>query len=172
MIKEIKCDLFQANADVLVHQCNCQCTMGSGVARTIKELFPEVYESDCQTKKGDSSKLGTYSYSLVSSVPPEVNPRIKCVVNLYSQDAFGLQARHTSYDALEVGLSRLRSDLEKKGEPGKKVIALPYRMGSDRGGADWNVVRAIIESVFKDSKLTILICDNGSSTSPANAVSK
>ena len=30
-------------------------------------------------------------------------------------------------------------------------------MASDRGGADWNVILAMIESVFKDTDVTIEI---------------
>ena len=33
-----------------------------GIARTIRELYPEAYEADCQTKKGDRSKIGSFSY--------------------------------------------------------------------------------------------------------------
>ncbi|MGF7031816.1 hypothetical protein J2T17_002730 [Paenibacillus mucilaginosus] len=33
--------------------------------------------------------------------------------------------------------------------------ALPYRIGSDRGGADWQVVYGIIEEVFKEDEVTL-----------------
>jgi hypothetical protein len=39
----------------------------------------------------------------------------------------------------------------------KKSVAFPYKMSSDRGGADWNVVLAMIESVFKNTDITIEI---------------
>lgn len=38
-----------------------------------------------------------------------------------------------------------------------KSVAIPYKMSSDRGGADWNVILAMIESVFKDTDITIEI---------------
>ena len=47
--------------DVITHGCNCFNTMGGGIARTIKSEFPEAYQVDCQTKKGDYRKLGTIS---------------------------------------------------------------------------------------------------------------
>ena len=34
---------------------------------------------------------------------------------------------------------------------------MPYKMSSDRGGADWDVILAIITSIFKDSDIIIEI---------------
>jgi hypothetical protein len=34
-------------------------------------------------------------------------------------------------------------------------VALPYKIGSDRGGADWNEVRAMIDEVFSDYQVTL-----------------
>lgn len=47
--------------DIIVHGCNCQCTMGSGIAKEIRARYPEAYVTDMQTIKGDHDKLGTYS---------------------------------------------------------------------------------------------------------------
>lgn len=30
--------------DVIVHGCNCQCTMGAGIAKSIRAKFPEACE--------------------------------------------------------------------------------------------------------------------------------
>ena len=49
--------------DVIIHGCNCFCTMGAGIARSIKECFPEAYEADCKTKRGKLSKLGSLSFA-------------------------------------------------------------------------------------------------------------
>ena len=51
--------------DVIVHGCNCFCQMGAGIARTIRHKFPQAYIQDIQTIKGDKSKLGTYTVSVV-----------------------------------------------------------------------------------------------------------
>ena len=44
MIKHIKCDIFESGADVICHQTNCQGVMGSGVAKQVREKYPQVYE--------------------------------------------------------------------------------------------------------------------------------
>ena len=53
--------------DVIVHGCNCQCTMGAGIAKAIKEAFPEALEADKGTTKGDRNKLGTLSTASIAS---------------------------------------------------------------------------------------------------------
>lgn len=50
--------------NVIVQGCNCFCTMGSGIAREIRETHPEAYEVDLKTIKGDYNKLGTYTVML------------------------------------------------------------------------------------------------------------
>lgn len=45
----------------VVQGCNCFCTMGSGLAREIRERYPEAYAADLRTNAGDRSKLGTYT---------------------------------------------------------------------------------------------------------------
>lgn len=42
MIKHIKGDIFQSSADVILHQVNCQGVMGSGVAKQVREKYPDV----------------------------------------------------------------------------------------------------------------------------------
>ena len=36
-------DVFSSGAQVIVHQVNCMGVMGSGVARIVREKYPEVY---------------------------------------------------------------------------------------------------------------------------------
>ena len=43
MIKHIKGNIFEQNADVICHQVNCQGVMASGVAKQVREKYPWVY---------------------------------------------------------------------------------------------------------------------------------
>src|ERR1035437_2555253 len=78
MIQYIDGDLVRdaEQYDVICHGCNCQNTMGKGIALSIKEKYPEAYAIDCLTKKGDKEKLGTISFT------NKTNP---IVVNCYTQ---------------------------------------------------------------------------------------
>jgi O-acetyl-ADP-ribose deacetylase (regulator of RNase III) len=70
--------------NVIVQGCNCFNTMGSGLAKKIKDRYPEVYEADCRTVKGDRNKLGkaTSAWVARSIFEPEQG---FTVVNAYTQ---------------------------------------------------------------------------------------
>ena len=51
----------QGEFDIIVHGCNCFCTMGSGIAREIRERYPEAYKEDFMTTSGDMFKLGSFT---------------------------------------------------------------------------------------------------------------
>jgi O-acetyl-ADP-ribose deacetylase (regulator of RNase III) len=151
MVKEIVCDIFDAPVDVIVHQANCFHTMGSGIARAIKEKFPEAYDADCtQTQKGDRKKLGTCSVATL--VQPKT--RIKYIFNMYSQFTFGTEKRQTHYEALYRGLEWVRNHVANT----NLVVGIPFKLGSKLGGADWQVVKAMIYSVFQESTREVIIC--------------
>lgn len=158
MVKDIQADIFTVPTDALIHQANCFHTMGSGIARFIREKFPEAYAADCATARGDKSKLGTFSFTKVISPG---YPKIKFIINLYSQFDFSAYERHTRYDAMVDGLTAIRNSVRSKAKGKKVTLTLPFRIGSNRGGGDWRVVRAIIESVFGDEDdFEVLVCEN------------
>jgi O-acetyl-ADP-ribose deacetylase (regulator of RNase III) len=155
MIFQIDKDIFLAPVDVIAHQANCFHTMGSGIARAIRENFPEAYEADCKTIKGDRNKMGTYSSAKVVTENP--NPQLKYIANVYSQFDFGRDKRYTNYEAVANGLESLRNNLIKKGRDGF-VVGLPWKYGCNIAGGDWDVVYAIVKSIFKESSINAIIC--------------
>jgi O-acetyl-ADP-ribose deacetylase (regulator of RNase III) len=138
-MKTIKGDLIQAgingDVDLIIHQCNCFCTMKSGIAPKIAKAFPWAKEADDGTIIGDRRKLGRYS----------VGMGLPIIINLYGQyDWRGRSSGkvETDYEALEEGLRRLALDLAVINFKGK--IGIP-KIGCGLGGGDWSIVKAIIE---------------------------
>ena len=119
--------------DVLVHGCNCFCTMGAGVASQIRKAFPSAYIADCQTASGDRKKLGSYSQTVVEYMSPY---RTLTIVNAYTQYKYGT-GKHVDYEAIACVFHSLAEDFR-----GKK-IAYP-RIGAGLAGGDWNVISKII----------------------------
>jgi hypothetical protein len=154
MIKQLSGDIFkQEKVNMVVHCANCFHTMNSGIARQIREQFPEAYEADCKTNAGDRNKLGTYSFARIKN---DKFPHLKYIVNLYGQFDFGGGGRFCSYDAIVKGLEKLRDDmLSSKKE---LTLGIPYKMASDRAGGDWNIVESIIHSVFEEYPIDVYIC--------------
>lgn len=148
-MKTIDCNLLDAPADIIGHCCNCQNTMGSGVAAAIRQKYPEAYEADCQTIKGDKAKLGTVSLAVVKTP----DNQIKAVANLYGQYSYGGE-RPMSYEAIYNALVAFKEKLK----PAVKTIAFPYKMACDRAGGDWRIVERMIEVVFDNSGFEVVIC--------------
>lgn len=152
MYKEvIHPDLLEYPADFIVHQANCFHTMGAGIAAQIRAKYPEAYEADCRTRKGDSSKLGEYSWAKTKDN--------KYIFNLYSQHTFGREIKQTNYDAMVEGLERIKKVAERSisiiGH--NTVVAVPYKIGCNLGGGDWKIVRAIISAIFLDSPVELVV---------------
>ena len=170
MIKIIEGNLFNSKANFLVHQTNCMGVMGSGVALQVKEEYPHVekeyrrYLKHCD--KNNIEPLGTAQY-----VPSEAwaigmidtiknnnviayDNEYQYIVNLFGQRDYGLDKQHTNLKAMKNAMVDIRNKAKAIGA----TVAMPYMIGSARGGAKWSDVYKIIEDVFKDSGVDVEIC--------------
>lgn len=149
MIKHIKCDIFESGADIICHQVNCQGAMNSGVAKQVREKYPEVYRQYrrwCEDMNFSKALLGKMQFVNVSDG--------KMIINLFAQHKYGYDGDcYTDYEALEKTLTIVDAMAHKA------TIAIPYLMGCHRGGGDWNIVYTMIEKIFKNSENDVLICE-------------
>lgn len=146
-IKHIDGNLLDTNADLILHQVNCQGAMNSGVAKAIREKWPVVFEIYRTFCNANGQHLG-------DCLPVKINDTQR-VINMFSQDKYGYDGEmYTSYDAVNTCLKKIRGYCEKNG---LKTIALPYNMCCCRGGANWDVIMAMIKANFEDSDITIEI---------------
>lgn len=124
----------QGRFDVIVHGCNCFHTMGAGIAKEIKNRYPRAYVADTQhTENGDKSKLGHYTWAIVTSKANEVFT----IINAYTQFHYGKGGLHVDYEAIRSVFALIKKDY-----PGKS-IAYPC-IGAGLAGGDWNTIQAII----------------------------
>lgn len=150
MIENRKGDLLeQPDLHAIVHQCNCYCTMGAGIALQIRNRWPEAYKADANTMHGDRSKLGGFSKAVVNS------GRL-WVYNLYSQFEYRGPGVKTDYFAMEKGLSAINFDLNtpRYYEGGVIRIGIPYMMGYGLSGGDWGRVMDILSEIYDSGEET------------------
>ncbi len=130
--------------DVIIHGCNCQCTMTAGVAKAIRQTFPEAYEADCATEAGDRGKLGSFSAATV-----ERNGHTITIVNGYIQFAGGGGGRLADYDAIRAVMAEVKAAFS-----GRR-IGYP-RIGAGIAGGDWDVISAIIDEELAGEDHTLV----------------
>ncbi|MET4074319.1 macro domain-containing protein [Hymenobacter sp. UYCo722] len=119
--------------DVIVHGCNCFCTMGAGIAKTVKQVFPAAYEADAATVVGDKIKLGQYTVATV-----EAGGKPLAIVNAYTQYQWKGPGRKADYAALRQVFRRVKQ------EYAGQRIGYPA-IGAGLAGGEWSVIAAIIE---------------------------
>ena len=123
---------LEGQFDVIVHGCNCFCTMGAGIARAIRDEFPEAYAADMITTKGDRNKLGDFSFATVKRNDHEI-----IVVNGYTQFHFHGESVLVDYDAVQNVFKKVKQRFS-----GKR-IGYP-KIGAGLAGGDWEKIAGII----------------------------
>ena len=147
-MKSIAGDLLdlavQGRFEVIVHGANCQCVMGAGIAKSIRALFPEAYEADLATKKGDRAKLGSISVAEVARPPIRV-----AVVNAYTQFHYRGAGTRVDYDAVRTAMKLVKERFQ-----GRR-IGYP-KIGAGLGRGDWARLSKIIDEELADEDHTLV----------------
>lgn len=144
MLKHIKGNLIdlaeQGEFDIIVHGCNCQNTMGSGIAKEIRERYPEAYEADTlyDAQVGTARrymKLGNYSATDVFASAGKFK-----ILNCYTQYDFVPRGKdHFEYASFEVILQKICHFY------GNKRVGMPY-IGMGLAGGDKDRIIAMLEN--------------------------
>ena len=145
MIKIIDGNLFNSKANIICHQTNTYGIMGSGVAAEVKKRYPKVFNSYRKDFENGLLKLGYVNFTTAK--------QNQVIANMCGQDKFGYDGKqYTDYEAFReccqtiVKLCRIIKS---------NTVAMPYKIGSDRGGADWDKIMDILLEEFTDVDLTL-----------------
>lgn len=130
--------------DVIIHGCNCFCAMGAGIAKAIRDTFPEAYDADLKTEKGSPDKLGTISYATVSRGDHEIT-----IVNGYTQYHWKGPGILADYNAIRSVMRHVKTKFS-----GKR-IGYP-KIGAGLAKGDWNKISKIIDEELAGEKHTLV----------------
>jgi len=130
--------------DIIIHGCNCFCTMGAGIAKLIKETFPQAYQADLKTPLGDREKLGSYSQAVI-----EKNDRIFTIVNGYTQYDFSGNGPLVDYEAIKNLFARIKKDFSNQ------RIGYP-KIGAGLAKGDWKIISTIINTQLQQEDHTLV----------------
>lgn len=125
-------NLLDVTTGVIVHGCNAQGVMGSGVALAIKNKYPKVYEMYKSTEAKHGLRLGGTSIRGVASG--------LAVVNLITQEHYGRdpKVKYVSYGAILLGFENLHSTY-----PLTTAFNFP-KIGAGLGNGNWDVISDVI----------------------------
>lgn len=133
-------DLFanEHAVQAFAHGCNCQGSMGAGIAVGFRQRYPEMYEqyrAKCKATPREFNLGDVWLYK-TNGLPS--------VFNLATQE--GVWRARASYEAIESALGKMRS---LANDEGITSIAIP-RIGVGYGGLSWKKVRVLVDRVFAD----------------------
>ena len=145
MLKFVDGDLLKSDCTVVAHQANCFSTMGAGIARQIKQQFPEAYVADVEYIYKKVDRLGRFSFS--PCIGNSEYPR-KTVFNLYGQFDMG-GAVATNYNALRTALEGMLDYIVKYHTDSLDTIKIgvPYKIGCGIAGGNWAIVEKMLDYV-------------------------
>ncbi len=133
------------SARALAHGCNCQGSMGAGIAKAFKERYPAMFEAYRQRCKAQPRQFNLGDVFLWKETGQP------WVFNLATQETYW--HGRASYEAIETALEKMKTLADAEG---LQRIAIP-QIGTGYGGLSWKKVRAIIERVFADWPGTLIV---------------
>jgi len=153
LLKELKGDILLINKGIICHQVNCFGIMGAGIAKQIKEKFPEVfndYHDFCNRILNQyGSRYELLGMFRISSIYKSgVYNESLHIANIFGQGGIRCKRQETKYDAVNESLNGLKNLLISKGY--KSKIFFPKLMGCGLGGGNWDIYYEIIKSHFPD----------------------
>lgn len=151
MITEYQGNLLDCPALIIGHIANAQCVFGCGVAKEIRLKYPRAYQSDISTGKDNVKKLADFSLALRNE------DQRQTVCNIYAMRYWGRERRQLNYEYLYLGLSKVRDWIIKMNIQDEK-LGLPYKLGCNNAGGDFRIVRPMIDVIFENSGIDVLIC--------------
>ncbi len=145
MIKYIHADAIEyakENGGYILHVCNNKGVMGSGIAKAIKEACPQAYDN----YREYGYKLGTTSWGYTEDFG---------VCNMVAQDSYrGYRGDHTNKRYLNyAALTKCLQEVCRL--PDCSDIIIPFLMGADRAGGDWEVVLELVEGILDNHNITV-----------------
>ena len=136
-------DITKVKSGIIVHGCNAQGVMGSGVAKQLRATYPDIFTDYTALleafNKCGYSPLGQVAWSDISAD--------LVIANAITQEFYGRDdKKYVSYDALDAAFQRVAS-FPKASDC---TIHIPFLIGAGLGGGNANIIQRIIEENTQD----------------------
>jgi len=143
-----KGNLLEHSCKVRCHQVNCQGVKGGGIAKQVKELYPETMpEYIAKCKEHGNGMMGEVIFTECHDGT--------VIADMFGQDAHGQGRLQTDYEALEKCLQTVKEYASER----NLSVGFPHLLGCGLAGGDWDIVSGLIEKHFKDSEVECFVVD-------------
>lgn len=150
MITYVNASILDANEQIIVHGCNAQGKMRSGVAKAIREKWPEAsYDPYIKEYENNGLRVGSTILGVTSCG--------KIIANAITQEFYGYDGKlYLSYDALIEVFSYIDNNILSAHDDGYETIAMP-KIGSGLAGGNWEIIEEIISTCFVNRNVVIYV---------------
>jgi O-acetyl-ADP-ribose deacetylase (regulator of RNase III) len=150
MITYNKGNLLDTPDNFIAHGCNAQGVMGSGVAKAIKEKWPEAYNLYRRNYLSkDGLIVGTVNRAYIKE-------DLKCIMNCITQEYYGRDGKqYVDYKAISDCFYFCCFVVSMETPEGKTPsISIP-KIGAGLGGGDWKIISNIINEISDKYRVTV-----------------
>lgn len=161
-LRYVSGDILLAPQTIVVQGCNAQGAMNSGLARTIRDLHPEVFSEyraayeDARSRGLPSLPLGDIVYVPVSST--------RTFANAITQEYYGRDKSvvYASYPAISKAVDNLNAlAIASQADGGDAIqeIAFPL-IGAGLANGDWKIISELIEEGSEAFQAVVYLLDD------------
>ncbi len=152
MLKYHKGSLLDTTDKFIIHGVNCQGVMGSGVAKALRDRWPDVYDDyikfiEYKKKNRYWAEFRTSDLLGQINVSHFFESQFRFIINAFTQDKYGKDGqRYVNYDAINSCMVEANHLLVQFNETS---ISMP-KIGAGLGGGDWDFISKIIKEEFNE----------------------
>ncbi len=129
-------DLLESPYRLILHGCNAQGVMGSGIAKQIRKKYPQAFEEYYAAYEKDMLWLGDVIFADCED---------KIIANGITQQYYGRGGKcFVSYEAIN---NVMEDTYDYALKHGLEYVAMPL-IGAGLGGGSWKKISSIIEDKF------------------------
>jgi O-acetyl-ADP-ribose deacetylase (regulator of RNase III) len=142
MVRVRKGDILSVEKGIIVHGCNARGVMGSGLAKQVKEKWPECFE----VYKNHLLFEAHAGHSCLGQVVPKMINENLIIANAITQEDYGREPGKVYVNYAAVGrcftnIARVANDLQ---------LPVHYPMiGAGLAGGSWELIEQQIDRAFE-----------------------
>lgn len=148
MIEYKKGNLLDVTEGIIVHGANAQGVMGSGVAKAIREKYPECFEQYRFQYEAYTLVLGDIVWWCKVNENGGGYSDDLYIANAITQEFYGTDRRHVNYWAIANAFK----EIFRQANVVKATVHFP-KIGAGLGGGDWDIIEAIINDCDSENRV-------------------